>query len=93
MADDFDKLKNNRSENDSDSEPSLPLRLDLLDDAHSHIIDENRLGNHNCGSSGKNRVKSNCMYYYCRQFNWNWCFKVCFCNSASTSQLEIAKNF
>lgn len=53
MAEDFDSFKNNQQEDDSDSEPSLPLRLDLLDDSHTHNLDENRLGNQNSGPSGK----------------------------------------
>lgn len=52
MAEDFDSIKNNQREEDSDSEP-LPLRLDLVDDSHPHL-DENRLGNQNSGHSGKN---------------------------------------
>lgn len=52
--DDFNSFKTNQRENDSDSEPSLPLRLDLLDDSHSHTVEEHRLGNQNSGPSGKN---------------------------------------
>lgn len=51
--DDFNSFKNNHRENDSDCEPHLPLRLDLVDDSHSFNLEDNRLENQSTGSFGK----------------------------------------
>lgn len=62
MAEDFDSIKNNQREDDSDSEPTVPLRLDLVDDSHPHL-DENRLGSQNSGHSGKNEKYNVCKLF------------------------------